>query len=386
MSDFAGATFFQSPNFWSSRFGYRPKWIIVHGTAGGGSAQNIATRFSTAASGVSAHYIVDLDGSVIQCVDEEDSAWSNGTITDSATTKHDPWWTINPNFETIAIEHVKRDTANASALTTAQQTTSFKLIKDICGRHTIPMRSADRSGGITGHFSMDPRDRAHCPGLYPWEALWTYLKETSMITITNPIIARYFVLSADNEWRCKLTGFLIRGALLAAYQTIGGIALCGLTELGLPLSNEYPGEKLGTAEQRFERGILVYDPGHVLDGPPGSGACYLKHLNDLYQLPGQLTSAAEQIAKGTATIASLTAQLDAEKKRTAQLTLDLQRTVTIPVSPPAEKPAFDAIIAALQSVEQRVEHLEGPAAPTALVQSITLSPPEKTGPEIPPTK
>jgi hypothetical protein len=78
---------------------------------------------------------------------------------------------------TISIEHVKRaGNNNADALTPAQKQTSFALIYDICKRNTIPMRQADAHGGITGHFSMDPKERAYCPGNYPWTELWTYLK------------------------------------------------------------------------------------------------------------------------------------------------------------------------------------------------------------------
>jgi hypothetical protein len=37
------------------------------------------------------------------------------------------------------------------------------------------MHDADDTTGITGHFSIDPVNRARCPGNFDWNALWNYL-------------------------------------------------------------------------------------------------------------------------------------------------------------------------------------------------------------------
>ncbi len=180
--------FIASPNYWAGRAGYRPRWLIVHGTAGGSSAAGIAAWFANPESQVSAHYVVDQAGTVICCVEEQDTAWSNGIITGAPATlpfrtasdgiHRDAWWSdaVNPNYLTISIEHVKPSTDNSDALTQAQQAASFALIKAICERWGIPKRFADSNGGITGHFSIDPLNRSHCPGPYPWSALWAYLQ------------------------------------------------------------------------------------------------------------------------------------------------------------------------------------------------------------------
>lgn len=169
-----------SPNFWRGRTGHKPAWIILHGTAGGSSAAAIANWFCNSAAQVSAHYVIGLEGEIIQCVQEGDTAWANGPITGPAGTggdgvHHDAWWDsgINPNFLTISIEHVKAHDDNSDALTPAQQSASFALITDICSRNDIPLHPADETGGITGHFSMDPVNRSRCPGTYPWDTLWT---------------------------------------------------------------------------------------------------------------------------------------------------------------------------------------------------------------------
>ena len=165
-------------NAFQDRNGNIPQWLILHGTAGGTSAQAIAEYFKSTENTnnpVSAHYVIGVEGEVYQCNLESDGAYANGVV----TAGHDPWWSDsgnpNPNNVTISIEHCKSDDANAAVLTDAQQAASFALIKDICVRNNIPMRAADENGGITGHFSVDPINRARCPGAFDWNALWQYL-------------------------------------------------------------------------------------------------------------------------------------------------------------------------------------------------------------------
>src|SRR5207253_7656188 len=97
-----------------------PRYIILHGTAGGASALNIAQYFKGTEGGnnpTSAHYVIDQAGTIYQCNSEDDGAWANGVV----SVGHDPWWSVsgnpNPNNITISIEHVKLDTANATPLT-----------------------------------------------------------------------------------------------------------------------------------------------------------------------------------------------------------------------------------------------------------------------------
>src|SRR5205823_1482810 len=100
------------------RNGHAPKWIIVHGTAGGSSAQGIAAYFGNPASQVSSHYVIGQDGTLMCCCDENNSAWGNGVATQGC----DAWWAgmDNPNYVTISIEHVKSSTDNSDVLTPQQ--------------------------------------------------------------------------------------------------------------------------------------------------------------------------------------------------------------------------------------------------------------------------
>src|SRR5262249_32600539 len=120
---------------------------------------------------------------------------------------------------------------------------------------------------------------------YPWDALWQYLgggeEEPMTIDITTPHVGDYFTGSAD-VWQCKKNNLLVGHGLLDFYKKFGGDALCGLTYMGLPTTNEISvASHPGVVFQRYERAIAVYDPGHVLDNPPGSGPVYTAHLDDV---------------------------------------------------------------------------------------------------------
>lgn len=157
-------------------WGYTRKWLVLHKTAGFQTAQDVAAYFQNGSNGlhVSSHYVIGLDGTVVQCVNEADGAGANGVLESG----HDPWWdpSVNPNLVTFSIEHVDPTQDNSTPVPDAQKSASFALVKDICTRWNIPMRDADSAGGITGHFSIDPISRSRCPGNYPWDELWAYLK------------------------------------------------------------------------------------------------------------------------------------------------------------------------------------------------------------------
>jgi N-acetyl-anhydromuramyl-L-alanine amidase AmpD len=280
LPDENGAIVIANSNYFSKREGLRPRYVILHGTAGGTSAQSIANYFASTQGGsnpVSSHYIVGTDGTIVQAVPEVDGAWANGYLSNG----HDSWWDpqVNPNNITISIEHCKPSADNSDSLTPAQQDASFKLIYDICQRWSIPMRQADASGGITGHFSIDPVNRSHCPGAYPWDQLWAFLKKVgdaeSMLDLTDPVVQMYFTDGGNGSWKCKSNGVILFGGNLTFYRSKGGPAL-----FGLPLTKEiYLPQYPGTAIVPCERVLIVYDPGRKIDNPPIEGPCYLLHIN-----------------------------------------------------------------------------------------------------------
>jgi N-acetyl-anhydromuramyl-L-alanine amidase AmpD len=201
MTDYANAIWMPSPFHWTGREGQTPKWIVLHGTAGGTSAQAISEWFQNPAAQVSANYTVGTDGIIVQSVLEQDAPYANGFISGQSGTSgdgygngfHDGWWDsgINPNLLTISIEHVKPATDNSNQLTDVQKQASFRLIRDICQRRNIPMREADASGGITGHYALDPQNRPNCPGPYPWNDLFIFLAGAPMTTLEGfPMVSQ----------------------------------------------------------------------------------------------------------------------------------------------------------------------------------------------------
>lgn len=272
------AAWLPTSNYFPNRNGFKPHYLILHGTAGGTTAAGIANYFKStegSANAVSANYVVGPDGVIIGCVSEENGAFANGFL----SAGHDPWWSsgVNPNWTTISIEHVKSDLDNSNSLTDAQTLASFGLIRRICQRWDIPMRPADATGGITGHYSIDPVNRSRCPGNFPWSDLWSVLQggDETMLTLQDPVVAKYFIDGGNNTWKCTVNGVVMLGANLTFYRTYGGPAV-----LGLPLSNEirltqYP----NTAIVPCERGIIIWDPNRLIDKAPISDPCYLLHIN-----------------------------------------------------------------------------------------------------------
>lgn len=295
MVDENGARAVFNSNCFMHRNGYAAKYIILHGTGGGSSAQNIASYFASTqntANPVSAHYIVDTNGFIIQCNNESDGAFANGYISGYSGTAgtngygngfHDSFWDsgINPNFLTIAIEHVKSAGDNSNQLTTAQKQASFTLIQHICSRNNIPQQYADKDGGITGHYAIDPVNRALCPGAYPWEELFQFLSQDGETMLSLQQAAEFFKEVKKDQWYCFKTDNTVEFGILNYYRTCTQIGLNGLSQYGLPLDAEtkIPNTNYAVV-QHFERGSIIYDPNREVDSVPGlTGDCYPGHID-----------------------------------------------------------------------------------------------------------
>lgn len=147
MAKSALATWRPSPNFSSGRNSF--KYIVLHTTEGTGPGA--VAWFQNPASQVSAHYVVIEDGSLVQMVDEDDTAWHAGRIVGTPTT---PYYDgVNPNLESIGIEcggYAAQDLSPTSINATV------RLIADIRSRHgNLP---------LVMHAQLSPGDRTD-PGL-----------------------------------------------------------------------------------------------------------------------------------------------------------------------------------------------------------------------------
>ncbi len=147
----------KSPNFDDRKDGQVPSYIMLHGTW----TKDLETSLSflmngTAESRVSAHYIIDSDGTVINLVDEDKRAWHAGTghwrgITD-----------MNSASIGIEIQNNSKPFGKRVAYESKQISALIKLLKDIQKRHDI---STDN---VIAHSDFAP-DRKDDPGeQFPW--------------------------------------------------------------------------------------------------------------------------------------------------------------------------------------------------------------------------
>jgi N-acetyl-anhydromuramyl-L-alanine amidase AmpD len=270
-----------------SRGGFSANMIVIHGTAGGQSAEAIDSYFSQPNIQASAHFIIGQDGTIIQGVPTTRAAWANGGL----SVGHADFLpkNVNPNLYTISIEHVKSATDNGVPLSEAQEIASFQLIECLCEALAIPKQLAsDSNGGYLSHAMIDPVNRSRCPGLFPWSRLYSYLnrnKERDNMPKYGPGVGDFdtwFTELSDGTWRCKQNGKIVMFGNKDFYATLSHNGKT-LPVIGLPLSNEVPCREnecdiYYSTEQQFERALMRYDPSHRVDNPPGSGPSYLMHL------------------------------------------------------------------------------------------------------------
>lgn len=140
-----------SPNFWTGRAGFKPEVIVIH--IMDGTLAGTDSWFGSTASQVSAHYGIGTAGEVHQYVDEENTAWHAGRVSDPSFSLYKPG--VNPNRYTIGIEHE----GNAYTVwSDAMKEASAELIRDICTRRNIPI---DREH-IIGHYQVFS-GKPNCP-------------------------------------------------------------------------------------------------------------------------------------------------------------------------------------------------------------------------------
>jgi hypothetical protein len=148
--------------------------IVIHKTACNApcTADSVANFFATGSAEASTHFIIDVDGTVVQCVSLADGAGGNCCLESG----HDVYWDRlkatygNLNLCTFSIEHVDVTDDNSTIPTTAQLSSSFALVLWLCQQFSIP------SSQIKTHASLDPLTRARCPGNYPMNSLIAFIR------------------------------------------------------------------------------------------------------------------------------------------------------------------------------------------------------------------
>jgi N-acetyl-anhydromuramyl-L-alanine amidase AmpD len=127
----------KSPNF--SARGSAIDRVILHYTTGG-TAEGALSWFEKPESQVSAHYVIDKDGTIYQCVSDDRKAWH----------------AYGENDDSIGIEHVAR---KGERLTPEQAKASAALIAYLKAQYKLI--NAD----VTAHrFTNSNKGRTDCPG------------------------------------------------------------------------------------------------------------------------------------------------------------------------------------------------------------------------------
>ena len=146
-----------SPNFDARPAGRPIDMVVIHYT-GMRSAKAAVARLCDPEAGVSAHYVIDEDGSVIRLVGEAKRAWHAGQA----------WWRgeADINARSIGVELVNPGHEfGYRAFPEAQMSALEGLAHAILGRHPIAARN------VVGHADVAPRRKRDPGELFDWQRL-----------------------------------------------------------------------------------------------------------------------------------------------------------------------------------------------------------------------
>jgi len=131
----------------------RPGFVVIHYTGADTAADALRTLTSAAAQ-VSAHYLIERDGTIIQLADERARAWHAG----------DSRWgpTFDVNSASIGIE---LDNDGSTPYPQVQIDALLRLLADLRQRYRLP------AANFLGHSDVAPRRKSDPGPLFPWRTL-----------------------------------------------------------------------------------------------------------------------------------------------------------------------------------------------------------------------
>lgn len=146
-----------SPNFGDRAAGSEIDMLIIHYTGMKSAADSLA-RMCDPAAEVSAHYLIDEQGTIYRLVDETARAWHAGASRWGGVTD------INSRAIGIELQNPGHDWGYES-FSEAQMKSLIALARDIVDRHGIPAQN------VLGHSDVSP-GRKQDPGhLFDWKGL-----------------------------------------------------------------------------------------------------------------------------------------------------------------------------------------------------------------------
>lgn len=206
--------------------------IVLHKTAGFSTPEECANYFATTDLRTSSHFIIGLDGRVVQCVSLNNGAAANCCL----GLGYDPYWDqygkVNLNLVTISIEHIDPLQDNSTQPPVAQIMASVKLCLWL--RDNYNMQAPD----VKTHASIDPVTRARCPGNYPINVLLGYMNGSIVdpkSTPTPKVPSKYQDVSFHNQWAAVIPNIRTNTGIYKEWvqKKLDGI------EYNAPTSNEY---------------------------------------------------------------------------------------------------------------------------------------------------
>jgi N-acetylmuramoyl-L-alanine amidase len=138
-----------SPNF-NER---RPDFVVIHYT-GADQAADALRMLSSPQAGVSAHYLVVRNGTIVQLVDERARAWHAGASKWGSS--------IDVNSSSIGIE---LDNNGREPYPQVQIDALLNLLADLRQRYRLP------AANFLGHSDVAPRRKIDPGPLFPWRTL-----------------------------------------------------------------------------------------------------------------------------------------------------------------------------------------------------------------------
>ena len=142
-----------SPNFGERRGGQRPELVVIHYTAMASAAAALE-RLCDPTAEVSAHYLIDTDGTAFSLVAEDARAWHAGAGAWGGRS--------DVNSRSIGIELANR---GAEPFAERQMAGLERLLADVMTRWALPPQA------VIGHSDMAP-DRKGDPGIrFDWRRL-----------------------------------------------------------------------------------------------------------------------------------------------------------------------------------------------------------------------
>lgn len=145
----SGVVRMPSPNFDQRR----PNFIVLHHTSDATAGVALATLTDPARK-VSAHYLIERNGTVVQLVDEGARAWHAG----------ESWWGGHTDINSSSIG-IELDNSGEEPFPEAQIAALLVLLEEVTARLSIPRAN------VLGHGDVAPVRKADPSRLFPWERL-----------------------------------------------------------------------------------------------------------------------------------------------------------------------------------------------------------------------